>query len=254
VKMGLLESATPFHREQGGGNMTEAAGGRDEKDRWTPNLTPGRIEALTDGVFAIAMTILVLELSAPYLLNSPAPGEHPASFLDMWDEFYIYGLGFVVLGIYWILHRYMFFFIQRSDGVLIWLNILFLTLASLVPFSTKALSVNEVLLPSAQGESNAATGFFAITTMATILVLLAIWQYATRGYRLVDRDIDRRIIPALSKVILIGVVINAIGVVGSYFISWAGLIGFVAMVYMIIATAYGRYQPAGGRSESPKQA
>jgi uncharacterized membrane protein len=172
----------------------------------------------------------------------------------MWDEFYIYGLGFIVLGIYWILHRYMFFFIKRSDGVLIWLNILFLTLASLVPFSTKALSVNEVLLPSAQGESNAATGFFAVTTMATILVLLVIWQYATRGYRLVDHDIDRRIIPALSQVILIGVVINAIGVVGSYFISWAGLLSFVAMVYMIIATAYGRYRLVEGRSESPKQA
>jgi uncharacterized membrane protein len=227
---------------------------RDGRNRWTPGLKPGRIEALTDGVFAIAMTILVLELSVPYLLGSSGPGEHPSSFLDMWDEFYIYVLGFIVLGIYWILHRYMFFFIKRSDGVLIWLNILFLTLASLVPFSTKVLSVNEVLLPSPQGESNAATGFFAVTTIATILVLLALWRYATRGYRLIDPDIDQRIISALTKVILIGVVISAIGMAVSYIIPWAGLSSFVAMAYMIIATALGRFRPVKARTEVPKQA
>jgi uncharacterized membrane protein len=228
---------------------------RDQRDRWTPGLKPGRIEALTDGVFAIAMTIIVLELSVPYLLgSSPPPGEHPTSFLEMWDEFYIYGLGFITLGIYWILHRYMFFFIQRSDGVLIWLNILFLMLASMVPFSTKVLSLNEALLPRAQGESNASTAFFAITTIATILVLLVIWQYATRGYRLVDRDIDRRIVPAFTKVILTGVVISAIGMAFSYVVSWAGLLGLVALAYMVIATAYGRYRPVEGKTGVPKEA
>jgi uncharacterized membrane protein len=227
---------------------------RDGRDRWTPGLTPGRIEALTDGVFAIAMTIIVLELSVPYLLASSPPGEHPTSFLEMWDEFYIYVVGFITLGIYWILHRYMFFFIQRSDGVLIWLNILFLMLASMVPFSTKVLSANEVLLPRAQSESNAATAFFAVTTMATILMLLVIWRYATRGYRLVDPDIDERIIPALTRVILIGVTINAIGVAVSYVFPWAGLLSFVAMAFMIIDTAYGRYRPVKGRTATPKQA
>ena len=227
---------------------------RDGGNRWTPGLTPGRIEALTDGVFAIAMTIIVLELSVPYLLGSPVPGEQPTSFLEMWDEFYIYVVGFITLGIYWILHRYMFYFIKRSDGVLIWLNILFLMLASLVPFSTKVLSANEVLLPRAQGESNAATTFFAVTTMASILVLLLIWRYATGGHRLVDRDIDGRIIPALTRVILIGVTIYAIGVVVSYIFTWAGLLSYVAMAFMIFSTTYGRYRPVEGRTEIPKQA
>lgn len=225
---------------------------RDERDRWTPGLKPGRIEALTDGVFAIAMTIIVLELSVPHLLGSPVPGEHPTSFLEMWDEFYIYVTGFIALGIYWILHRYIFFFIKRSDGVLIWLNILFLMLASLVPFSTKVIMFNETLLP--ESEWTAADGFFVGTTIATILMLLVIWQYATRGYRLLDRDIDERIIPALTKVMLIGPAILLTGVVLERFISWAWLLGFVAVAFMIIVTAYGRYRPAKGRAEVPKQA
>jgi len=226
----------------------------DGRDRWTPNLTPGRIEALTDGVFAIAMTIIVLELSVPYLLGSSPPGEHPTSFLEMWEEFYIYVVGFLTLGIYWVLHRYMFYFIQRSDGVLIWLNILFLMLASMVPFSTKVLMVNERLIASAQDEGTAATEFFVFTTVGTILTLLAIWQYATRGHRLVDPDIDERIIPTLTRVILIGVAVMLVGVVLSYFIPWAGYLALVAMAFMVVVTACGGYRPVGGRTEVPKQA
>ena len=95
---------------------------------------------------------------------------------------------------------------------------------------------------------------YAVTTMATILVLLVIWRYATRGHRLVDRDIDERIIPALTRVIVIGVTINAIGVLVSYVFPWAGLLSFVAMAFMIVATAYGRYRSVEGRTEVPKQA
>jgi uncharacterized membrane protein len=214
---------------------------RGKSDLWIPGLSPERIEALTDGTFAIAMTILVLELPAPHLFGSSVPGEHPTGFLEMWSEFYIYALGFIVLGIYWILHRYIFYFIKRSDGVLIWLNILFLVLASLVPFSSKALSVNEALVARADSQWNVANTFFTVTTIATILMLLAIWQYATRGYRLVAPDIDKRIISAINKVILVGVTVNTIGVVVSIFIPWAGYLGFVAMGYMIVMTGYGRF-------------
>jgi hypothetical protein len=79
--------------------------------------------------------------------------------------------------------------------------------------------------------------------MATILVLLAIWQYATRRHRLVDRDIDKRIISVMNRIILIGVGINFIGVILSIFFAPAGLLSFVAMAYMIMATAYGHYRP-----------
>ncbi len=215
---------------------------QNERDLWAPDLSPGRIEALTDGTLAIAVTILVLELPAPHLFGASSPSEQPTSFLAMWPEFYIYAMGFVVLGIYWVLHNYMFHYIKRSDGVLSWLNILFLIFAALVPFSAKVLSVNEVLFATAESDVNAASGFFTITTIATILTLLAMWQYATRGYRLVDPDIDVRIISALSRVILIGVIINIIGVVLSFFVPWAGYIAFIAVIYMILATASGRYR------------
>jgi uncharacterized membrane protein len=211
---------------------------------WAPGLSPGRIEGLTDGTIAIIMTILVLELPAPLFFETVSHGEHLTSFLEMWDEFYIYVLGFLVLGIYWTLHHYMFHFIKRSDGVLMWLNILFLIFAALVPFSAKVMSENEVLLATTNSGMNAAYGFFTLTTIASILTLLGMWRYATRDCRLVEPNIDERIIPAISKIILVGIVVNLLGVVLSIFIPWAGYIGFIALVYMIVMTTCGRFRPA----------
>jgi uncharacterized membrane protein len=197
------------------------------------------------------MTILVLELPVPHLAALTGSREHPTSFLGMWDEFYIYVTGFIVLGIYWVLHHYMFHFIKRSDGVLAWLNIVFLVLAALVPYATKILKENEVLFRDIQDPGwDAAGGFFAITTMATILMLLVMWQYATRGYRLVDRDIDQRIISVLNRVIVIGVGINLVGTILSVFYTPFGLLSFVAMAYVIFATAYGRYRPVKETAKS----
>ena len=177
-----------------------------KSDLWADTLSPSRIEALCDGVFAIAMTILVLELSIPNLIGTHAGSEHvPRSFMEMVPEFYVYALGFIVLGIYWILHHFMFHYIRRSNGVLVWLNILFLKSAALVPFSTAVLRVNESLVPGTPVVSIIPGLFYAASTIGTILILLGIWQYATRRHRLVDPEIDKRVVSVLKKVILIGV-------------------------------------------------
>jgi len=219
---------------------------KDSDTLWAPGLSPGRIEALTDGTFAIAMTILVLELPVPLLLHSAVAGENPASFAEMWAEFYIYGLGFIVLGIYWVLHHYMFHFIKRADGILSWLTILFLAFAALVPFSTKALHENQALVPG--GPWSNAVVFFAATTAISILLLLAIWRHATQKHRLVDLDIDPRIVSALSRVIIVGVAVFVIGTILSFYATWAGYIGFFAMAFMIVMTVYGKFSPGFGKN------
>jgi uncharacterized membrane protein len=223
------------------------------KERWAPALSPARNETLCDGVLAIAMTILVLELPVPHLFAFLEAGDAPTSFLEMWAEFYTYVLGFLVLGVYWVLHSYMFHFIKRSDGVLMWLNILFLVLAALVPFSTKALMVNEALIPTAGSEPNAAGTFFNVAAIGSILLLLAMWQYATRGHRLVAGDIDARTVSGINRVILIGVAIMSAGILLSYVFPLGALLGFVAMAFVVIATARGRYRPAGRTVENAKE-
>jgi uncharacterized membrane protein len=86
-------------------------------------LGKNRIEALSDGIFAIAMTLLVLELHVPDLPpNAPNVQVAPALF-KLWPKFLTYAVSFISLGVYWIGHHNMYHVIRRSDRVLLWLNI-----------------------------------------------------------------------------------------------------------------------------------
>ena len=130
----------------------------------------------------------------------------------------------------------MFHYIKRSDGVLVWLSILFLLFAVLVPVGTKLNSYVEY-------QTTFGLVFFSSTSLISILLLLVIWIYATRGYRLVDNDLDKDTISFVKKVILIGSAIFLISILGSQIIPEFGNIGIASLIYMIVATATGSYIP-----------
>lgn len=216
-------------------NEVEDSDEKKENNMWSFGISPGRIEALCDGVFAIAMTILVLELSLDHeILNAIArEGHYESQYL--FDGIYTYLAGFIILGIYWALHHYIFHFIKRTNGVLVWLNVIFLIFAALVPLSVK---VNRTYPDSYPGFA-----FNMFTTVITFLMLLVIWQYATRGYRLVDHDIDKHNISIIKYIIINGSIIAIIVTIITYFISWVGWFAFVPMIYVIISIAYGHHKP-----------
>jgi len=168
----------------------------NKKNMWDLGVGPSRIEALCDGVFAIAMTILVLELSLNEEIINTLASQTGGDFWHTFTAIYSYILGFVVLGIYWALHHYIFHFIKRSNGVLVWLNILFLIFAALVPLSTK--------VSQEHPENYTGYVFFMLTTIITLLLVGVIWRYATSGNRLVDHDINGEIISFVNKIIIVG--------------------------------------------------
>lgn len=103
-------------------------------------LGKNRIEALSDGIFAIVMTLLVLEFHVPDLpSNAPNVQVIPA-LLELWPDFLTYVVSFIGLGVYWVAHHNMYHAVHRSDRVLLWLNILFFMFVSLLPFSTSLLN------------------------------------------------------------------------------------------------------------------
>src|SRR5690349_4962617 len=91
-------------------------------------MTPARLEAFSDGVFAIIITIMVLELRPPH-------GGAAADLAPMLPIFLGYVLSFVNLGIYWNNHHHMFHVTHRVDGVVLWANLHLLFWLSLVPFA-----------------------------------------------------------------------------------------------------------------------
>lgn len=88
-----------------------------------------RIEAFSEGVIAILITIMVLELKAPH---DPTP----ASLAKMWPTFFAYVLSFIIIAIYWINHHHLIHLVTRVDSVILWANINLLFWISLIPWVT----------------------------------------------------------------------------------------------------------------------
>lgn len=99
-------------------------------------LAKNRIEALADGIFAVAMTLLVLDIKSPvnvWFDTSRALADHLGT---LEHSFIMYAISFVVLGMFWLGHHLQFHYVRYVDRPLLWINLAFLLCTVLVPFST----------------------------------------------------------------------------------------------------------------------
>jgi uncharacterized membrane protein len=99
-------------------------------------LSKNRIEALTDGIFAVVMTLLVLDISVPQIASShynvgsvAAETELVKRLFDLWPKILGFGISFIILAIYWMAHHRQFHYIKHLDHTLVWINIIFLMAA-----------------------------------------------------------------------------------------------------------------------------
>jgi len=131
-----------------------------------------RIEALSDGVFAIAMTLLVLKLEVPEVMHHSSDEGMLHELFGMTPVFMTYVVTFLIAGGFWFLHQLTFHFIRQVDSVLVWVNLIFLMLVSLLPFSCGLMS--HLLV-------HPVTQLFYYGNQLAIAVLLNVhWQYAKR--------------------------------------------------------------------------
>jgi len=99
-----------------------------------------RIAALVDGIFAVAMTLLVLDLKLPEGVKISNDAEAWRQLVELKSRFSTYVLSFIVLGTFWIGHHWLFHFVRRVNRGLLWVNLLFLLFITLLPFSTNLVS------------------------------------------------------------------------------------------------------------------
>ena len=159
--------------------------------RRRPELTTGRIEAFADGVFAIAITLLVLEIGVPHL----GEGESMLDALGgLWPSLFGYVFGFWVLGIYWVNHHYVFSLYRRSNHFFGLLNVVFLMTIAFLPFPTAVLA--EYVADPAHRDG--AIVFYVFALMLPALTWSAIWFYASWVAHLVDARLSDRFIRFLS--------------------------------------------------------
>ncbi len=102
-------------------------------------LSKNRIEALADGIFAVAMTLLVLDIKSPVNLGFESHANLIAYLATLEHSFAMYAISFMVLAIFWIAHHVLFHYVRHVDRRLLWMNMAFLLLVTFVPFSTDLL-------------------------------------------------------------------------------------------------------------------
>lgn len=108
-------------------------------------MSTDRVEALTDGVYAIAMTILVLNLEIPPI--EARPNHLIDALTGLWPDFTHYVLSFLLLGIFWTIHHRQFHWIERTDFRLLWINLFTLMFVALIPFTTSVSSDFRTIWP-----------------------------------------------------------------------------------------------------------
>ena len=163
----------------------------------------GRIEAFSDGVFAIAITLLIIEIGVPHLEGEPPGTTLPEALLRLWPSFLAYVISFLQIGVIWANHHNRFRFIERSDHVLLFLNILFLMCVAFIPFPTALLAE---YLDGTAAERETAGVIYAGTLAVTAVFFTLLWLYVAVNRRLVNRNLDPYLLRTMTRRYLLGMV------------------------------------------------
>jgi uncharacterized membrane protein len=170
----------------------------------------GRILALSDGVFAIAVTLLILDIAVPATTSDDAL---PKVLLGLWPRYLAYALSFLVISRFWVIHHQAFRLIARDNPTLVWLNLLLLMCVAFLPFPTAVLGDH--------AGSPAAAVLYAVSVGLASTASAAYWWYASGSGKLLRPDVGRAQIRAIRARSLSGPVFFALSVPVAAFAPFA---------------------------------
>jgi uncharacterized membrane protein len=194
----------------------------------------GRVEAFSDGVFAIAITLLILAVGIEQALA--AKGDLGRQLLDLWPAYIAYAVSFLTIGIMWVNHHAVFRQFARVDRPLLLLNVLLLMLIAFVPFPTRIVADHA----RSASDREAAALLYGSTMTITAILFFSVWFYGSR--RLLRPDADRREVTGITRSYLPGAPTYAIATLVALVSSTASLImfGAIALFYTVSSSFFGR--------------
>jgi uncharacterized membrane protein len=196
-----------------------------------------RVEAFSDGVFAIAITLLILEIKVPPLTSEPLT----ILLLRQWPSYVAFLLSFAFIGIMWMNHHRLFTHIRHCDHALLVLNLLLLLGVSVVPFPT-------AVLASRLGRQDArvAAALYNGTYLCIAIVFNLLWRYAASSHRLLGKNADRRAVDRITRQYAFGPLMYAVCLAVGWYSVAASLALNVALAlfFAIPGGQGGRSHPA----------
>lgn len=154
----------------------------------------GRVEAFSDGVLAIAITLLVLEIRVP----PHAEGESISllqQLADIWPSYLAYLVSFTVIGVMWINHHNMFRYIRRTNNAFMFLNNLLLMAITFLNFPT-VLMAEYINDPANQ---QAAALVYSGTMLAIAILYNLLWRYVARNPHLLGKNVNSRAVEGITQ-------------------------------------------------------
>jgi uncharacterized membrane protein len=184
-----------------------------------------RLEAFSDGVFAIAVTLLILEIHVPARQHAETLGHE---LLRIWPSYLGYLTSFLTIGVMWINHHHVFELIARVDRTMLLLNTLLLMLIAFVPFPTAVLA--EFI---ETGGARSAAVLYGATLTLTAMTYFAWWRYASAGRRLIGDEVPDEVVDDITRAYIPGTLLYAGAALLAFLQPWVS-----AAAYLAIAVFY----------------
>jgi len=193
-------------------------------------MTTGRLEAFSDGVFAIAATLLILGVHE-------TAGPLGRSLLHIWPSYVAYAVSFVTIGIIWVNHHTVFGQVANVDRRFLLINVTFLMLVAFIPFPTGLVAAH---LRGSELEPAALA--YGATLTVTAVLFNTLWFYAATGDRLLKPDADRRVVSGISRSYLPGPFIYLTATLVALASPIASVIMYAAITifYVLESSIFGR--------------
>jgi uncharacterized membrane protein len=189
-----------------------------------------RLAMFTDGVFAIAITLLILEIKIPKHEDLVHAGGLYKYLIHIWPSYLSYTVSFLVVGVYWVNHHWLFTFVKKTDHVYNMLSLIFLMAIAFMPFSSAILGD----FIAEEEYRNAAISTFCLSFLLPVFPTIISHLYATYKNRLVDANLSRKFINALTYKLLVSITFTGLAFILSFNypnIS-IGVLAFLLIVFM----------------------
>jgi uncharacterized membrane protein len=197
-------------------------------------MNTNRLETFADGVFAIAATLLILNVDAQVSEDLHDLG---GRLLDIWPSYVAYAVTFFTIGIVWVNHHTVMSQIDRTDRIFLFLNIGFLMFVAFAPFPTRLIAEH------IRGEgARAATLTYGITLVLMAVLFNALWLYASLGARLLRGDHDPKVVRGITRSYALGPATYLAATLISIVTPIVGVILFAAIAgfYILESSVFGR--------------
>jgi uncharacterized membrane protein len=193
----------------------------DEAESFSQYMDTKRLETLVDGIFAIAMTLLVLGLAVPTIHPPITNASVEAAIINLLPNFISLVVSFVLLGVFWKIHHRIFKQINVMNGTLLWINLIWLLFIVLVPFSAS--------LTGDYGQVTISNVIFNINMLGIAVLLYLNWHYADYKNFIHEKITDREI--TFTKIVNLTFIVVAIIAIGlSYVIPQYSQIVYLIML------------------------